>query len=911
MSPLASTRSFQDDRSLLLDVFTDVVTRAEGSECLDLHERSVALARAARGGDEAAAQGLADLVASLDVEKADVLVRSITRWFQLINLAEDNERIRRVRDREVRDAPAPRRGSLSDAVQRLRNDGLDAESVRGLLAQAEVRLVLTAHPTEARRRTTIEKLARVFAVLRDLDERPGIPIAEARRRLAPTVQELWGSDELRAVSPTVLDEVRASLIWFATTLTAEVPQLYRDLDVALAEVFPDADIPVPPLLTFGSWIGGDRDGNPFVTPEVTIEALGVMRDQALRFLEQRMEMLAGRVSLSERITGPAQGLDRVLGHGQETFPELAARLAQLNAEEPYRRALTFIRERVRATHRRQPGGYAAPDELLADLRDVEGSLVGGAGALTAAGDLRDVVRQVEVFGFHFARLDVREHATRHRAALDEVLGRLGVRTGYADLPEAERCDLLCALIADRRPVVPEDLSGFEEATQTVIRTFRAIRDLLQDGHHRAIQSYIISGADGPADMLEVLLLMKEAGLARPGGEDATLRIVPLFEFGATLAAAAETMDAVLRRPEYRAALRAVGDEQEVMVGYSDSNKDAGYVASGWGTYRAQQRVASVVREHGARWVFFHGRGGSLGRGGGPTNTAILALPPGTVGGRLKMTEQGEVLAAKYAVAEVAHRELELTTSATLVAAVQAPPPPGATEAERHQQIMTRMAERSEAAYRDLVHGDPDFVAFFHAVTPIGEISRLRLGSRPAKRHADGGIESLRAIPWVFSWTQARVILPAWYGLGTALEDARETSGLEVLQQMERTWPFFAGLIANAEMALAKADLAIARRYVDLWDQEAPRERIWGRIVDEYERTEREVLRVCDEARLLDRSPVLRDSIDRRNPYVDPMSMLQVELLRRLRADPGGDTESLGRVSLLTINGIAGGLRSTG
>ncbi len=335
------------------------------------------------------------------------------------------------------------------------------------------------------------------------------------------------------------------------------------------------------------------------------------------------------------------------------------------------------------------------------------------------------------------------------------------------------------------------------------------------------------------------------------------------------------------------------------------------MASGLSPYRAQQRVAEVLREHGVSWVFYHGRGWAVGRGGGTTNTAILALPAGTVGGRLKMTEQGEVLAAKYAVPEVAHRELELTISAALVAATQAPPAPGSGQAERHHEVMGRMAELSEAAYRELVHRDPEFVSFFTAVTPIGEISRLRLGSRPAKRHQSGGIESLRAIPWVFSWTQARIVLPAWYGLGMALEDARERVGLDVLREMERTWPFFAGLLSNAEMALAKADFAIAKRYVALWDEEAPRERIWALIVEEFERTTRELLLVLGEARLLARQPVMRASIDRRNPYVDPLSFLQIELLRRIRAAGPDADERLGRVSLLTINGIAGGLRNTG
>jgi phosphoenolpyruvate carboxylase len=898
-------RTFADDRSLLLDVFRDVVVRAYGEDAFALHERTVELARAARGGDDGAVRRLAEIVHDLGIADAEVLVRTLTRWFQLINLAEDNDRIRRLRAREAREAPAPRKGSLRDGVERLRRADADLEE---LLAQAEVRLVLTAHPTEARRRTTIEKLARVFRVLRDLDERGGVATPEgARRQLAPTVQELWASDELRAVSPTVLDEVRANIVWFVTTLAAEVPAVYRDLEDAVGP-----DVPVPSLLSFGSWIGGDRDGNPYVTPEVTLEALDLMREQCLRFLELRVELLAGRVSLSDRISGPHKGLERLLSEGEERFPELADRLADLNPEEPYRRAFTFLRERVRATRRDQPGGYAEPAELLADLREAEASLRAGAGSLTAGGDLHDVVRQVEVFGFHFARLDIREHAKRHRGALDEVLGRLAVFEGYADADDEVRCDLLSELIVDPRPLIPEDVSRFDEETRTTIQTFRTVRDALAGRHRGAIRSYVISGAEGPADLLEVLLLMKEAGLSRPGGEEAALRIAPLFEAAQTLREAPQTMDAVLRRDVYRTALRAVGDEQEVMIGYSDSNKDAGYVASGWSTYQAQIGIADVLREHGASWLFFHGRGGSLGRGGGPSNTAILALPAGTVGGRLKMTEQGEVLAAKYMVAEVAHRELELTTSAALVSAVQQAPEAGDEQAAEHGRVMGRMSERSEAVYRALVHGDPDFVDFFTVITPIDEISRLRLGSRPARRRSDGGIEALRAIPWVFSWTQSRIVLPAWYGLGTALEEAREDAGLDVLRRMEREWPFFAGLLSNAEMALAKADLPIARHYVELWDDEEPRERIWGTIVDEFERTERELLLIAEEDRLLDRVPVLQASIERRNPYVDPLSFLQVDLLRRIaRGGDAAEDDALGRVSLLTINGIAGGLRNTG
>jgi phosphoenolpyruvate carboxylase len=902
-------RDLDTDAALLTDVLDDVIRRSNGDGAIELRDETVALARAIRSGDHVAPDTLANLVSGLDLDQTELLVRSLSRWFQLVNLAEDNERVRRIRRRAAEEAPAPRRGSLRDAVQRLARSGTTAEELQALLDRGELRLVLTAHPTEARRRTTIEKLARVFRVLRELDELPDANGDDGRRRMQATVQELWGSDELRAISLTVMDEVRGGLVYFTTTLTDEVPRVYRELEEAIAELYPDAEITVPPLLGFGSWIGGDRDGNPHVTPATTIEALDLMREQCLRFLESRVELIAGRLSLSDRVAGPPQGLEPILQFGTRHFPELAARLEALNPEEPYRRALTFVRERVRATARDAlPEGYAEPAELLADLRLVEQSLISGAGALTAGGDLHDVIRQVEVFGFHFARLDIREHAKVHRRSLAEIYARLRIRDDYESLPEAERVTILCRDIADRRPLIPADIARFSAGTQETIETFRMIRSALSGRHRDAIRTYVVSGTESPADLLEVLLLMKEASLARAGGEHAVLRVVPLFEAGATLAGAAETMDALLSLPAYREALRAVGDEQEVMIGYSDSNKDVGYVASAWGAYRAQTELAEVFRRHQVSWVFFHGRGGALGRGGGPTNEAVAALPPATVEGRLKMTEQGEVLAAKYAVPEIAHRELELAASAVLAHWTLA------HDLERRaefEQILEQMAAISAERYRSLVHEDPDFVRFFTAVTPVQEISRLQLGSRPAKRRADGGIDALRAIPWVFSWTQSRIVLPAWLGLGTALADARERHGLEMLREMIADWPFFASLISNAEMACSKADARIAKRYTELWDDHEARDRIWGLLDAELELTRTELIAIRGSDHLLAAQPVLRASIDRRNPYVDPLSFVQIELLRRRDEQQENGDGELARASLLAINGIASGLRNTG
>ena len=907
----SGSRTFADDEALLVGVLNEVIEAVEGPQALELHRRAVELGTRSRSGDAQAAEALAALVAGLDLHDLVLLIRMLTRWFQLINLAEDNDRVRRIRTLDA--APEPRRGSLHEAVAQLAAEGTSAGELRETLAESEVRLVLPAHPTEARRRTTVSKLSRIFALLRSLDERqpPRWEQEQIRRQIAAAVQEMWGSDELRAVSTTVLDEVKAGLIYFTSTLAEVVPTLYRDLEAALAQTFPDAEIAVPALLSFGSWMGGDRDGNPFVTPRMTADALALMQDACLRHLQASVQGLTDRVTLSTRVAGEPEELRELLAGLGELLPELAAELDERNPEEPYRRLFKLLGARVRATRKRWPARYARPAELLDDLCVADRALRSQGASFVAADALRDVIRQVEVFGFHFALLDIREHADVHRDAIDEILRELHVQEGYAELPADERIAVLAREISDRRPLIPGDVSGFSASTREVVETFRTIRDLLRDEHPGAIQSYVVSGTAGPADLLEVLLLMKEVGLASAGGAGAQLRIVPLFESGQTLAESATTMRTLLQTPVYRAAVDASG-AQEMMVGYSDSNKDVGYVASAWHVYRAQLELAAVMREHGVAWQFFHGRGGAVGRGGGPSYTAIRAQPPGTVAGRLKVTEQGEMLSAKFSVSEIAHRELELSVSAALVSTLDRAHADQPDRLTRYEHVAAEMAELSTETYRGLVYGDPDFAAFFHAATPVREVSRLQLGSRPAKRRASMKIEDFRAIPWVFSWTQARAVLPAWYGLGTALRLARESYGVELLREMERDWPFFAALISNAEMACVKADLDIARRYAELYDDEPARERIWRHIQSEYELTLRELGAVRDEEQLLDREPILQRALSRRNPFIDPLSFIQLELLRRLRA-PGGDPDDAGlvRASLLAINGIAGGLRNTG
>jgi phosphoenolpyruvate carboxylase len=911
MSPATlSRRTLSDDVYLLAGLLGEVLRESGGEHAFVQTETARTLAKDLRGGNAQAGVELDALVQGLADDEAETLVRAFTNYFQLINLAEDSERIRRIRNRVVQQG-GPRRGSLMEAVRLLADHGTDAGQLAQLLNDAQIRLVLTAHPTEARRRTIIAKLARIAGILRDLDERLLLPdeAERARQRLAHTIEEVWYSEEVRATELTVLDEVRTSLVYLLSTFADVVPRLYRDLEEAISVVYPGSTIVVPPLLMPGTWIGGDRDGNPNVTPEVTRQALDLMRAAAIGLLDERLLELAGRISVAESISGPAPLLDPLIQDLADRFPETASQVFRVNAGEPYRQALTLMRERLRASRDVQPAGYVTSFDLLQDLQLVDQSLRGQGADLIADGDLHDVIRLTQVFGFHLAVLDVREHASRHAAALAEIFRHTGMTGAYLDLAEHERSALLAREIDNSRPLIPVSLDKLSQETEDVVGTFRVIAEALDGRHQGAIETYVISGAKAPSDVLAVLLLMKESGLAEPGGSGARLAIAPLFEQEQGLRDAPQTMATLLHLPVYRRALRARGDFQEVMIGYSDSNKEIGFLGSAWALYRAQRDLTALFREEGIRHTFFHGRGGAIGRGGGPTNVAILALPPGSVAGRVKLTEQGEVIASRYATVPVAYRELELLSGAVLASGVDVLAVPDPPRLSAFEGVMAEMAAAAVSAYRDLVYGDPELVRFFEQATPLAEISRLQIGSRPARRHETRRIEDLRAIPWVFAWTQSRFLLPGWYGVGAGLEHGRELFGTEMLQAMDREWPFFAATIANAEMALAKSDLDIAARYASLVEDSELRTRIWRKIADEHDRSTREILRLTGQHRLLDREPVLRRSIDRRNPYVDPISFVQVEMLRRLRA--GASQDSTLRAILRTVNGIAGGLKSTG
>jgi phosphoenolpyruvate carboxylase len=841
--------------------------------------------------------------------------------------------------------------------------GSPATAVRDLLAQCLVEPVFTAHPTEARRRTVLDKLRLLSDLSAQLDD-PRLPSPE-RRQIEEHIREeitaLWQTEEVRRRAPSVLDEVRNGLYYFEASLWSVVPILYRELEEALAEAYPGESFDVPAFLRFGSWVGGDRDGNPSVTADVTARTLRLHKEHALALCERSLAALQRQLSASA--TSASVELLGAIERDTQAMPQIAAALGSRFDDEPYRRKLAFMLARLGAARRLNAaaigsddrdqlvreqelwgiGGpaepplpsdariaYSRPAELLADLRLIAASLRGQRGERLARGAVADLVRQVEVFGFHLARLDLRQHSGVHRAAVADILRQAGVEQDYESLDEASRVKVLSREIASRRPLVwPE--GSYAPETAELLAVFRTARRAQEDLGQQTCNVYIISMTAGASDVLTPLLLAKEVGLFAPAREGqppvSSLQIVPLFETIEDLHRCPDLMKGLFELPVYAQQLRAWGGVQQIMLGYSDSNKDGGYVTANWELYQAQRNLAAVCRQAGVQLLLFHGRGGAIGRGGGPTNRAILGQPPGTLAGRLRLTEQGEVTFARYANPSIAHRHLEQTINAVLRASLRdaagrlsmptshGDGPGAGLPSAAWLDAMEAISAEARRAYRSLVYDDEQFLDYFHQATPIDQITELRIGSRPARRRASIGIQELRAIPWVFSWNQSRHGLPGWYGMGSALGAfaSSDRGAPDTLRQMCEAWPFFRSLVDNAQLSLGRADLAIARLYAGLAAPAAMRERIFDAIVQEWQRTEEAILAVSGLSELLGGSPVLRRSIRLRNPYVDPLSFVQVSLLRRLRAVAGDDPDraAMQRLIALTINGVAAGLQNTG
>jgi phosphoenolpyruvate carboxylase len=920
------------------DILGEVIRAQEGAAAFELEERVRGLAKEIRSGNgDEKLEELEAIIAGLNVDEARVLIKAFSAYFALVNLSEQLQRIWVLRDRARGRPGAPRGESIAAAIEDLKRRGASAEAVQQWLDAARIVPVFTAHPTEARRRTTLEKLRRIADAIERRAEVALLPEEEREtaRLVAEEVVSLWESDDVRVVKPSVIDEVKNGLYYFEAVLEVTVPQIYRELEQALAAGYPEHAWRVPPVLRFGSWMGGDRDGNPFVTPEVTAETVRLLRVSAIRRRLAAVEELSRRLSLSTRQGVASAELLTSVEEDAARFPMLAEQVAHRNPHEPYRQKCAFIHEKLQRSlvhaegyHRAGAADvpaagtfYRSREELLCDLYVMDRSLREHECAAVAAGTLRDVIRAAEVFGLHTATLDLRQHSERHESALAEVLARAGVCKDYRALDEASRVALLARLLEEPRPLIPVRLSFSGEVVET-IETFRVAHDLLEHQSPEAIEAYVISMTRGASDILAALLLAREADLYQPADKVSRLDIVPLFETGADLRAAPGIMEALFKLPVYRAHLEMRGGVQEVMIGYSDSNKELGFLASNWALYQAQRALSALAQREGLTLRLFHGRGGAVGRGGGPANRAIQAQPGGSVGSTIKLTEQGEVIADRYGLPKICHRHLEQVLHAVLeVGFTPREDPPPAWE-----YTLEALAAASRARYRALVYEDQDFLGYFRAATPIAEIRRLNIGSRPASRKQGERIEDLRAIPWVFSWMQSRHTIPGWYGLGYALEAFIEGEGGEpgaagdegregrvaLLGDMYARWPFFRSIIDNAQMILGKADLHIAERYADLVPDEAVAKRIFGMIAEEHQRAVRAIRACIGGGDLLDGAPILKRSIAQRNPYVDPLSYIQVELLERLRKEPNGPGhEALEEAILLSIAGIAAGLKNTG
>ena len=914
------------DVRLLGNALGEVLREQGGDALFERVERIRALTKEARsvaGGSDAERE-LDALFAGMDFDAALPVLKAFTTYFQLVNLAEQKEIVRVNRRRAYKAGDKPRSESVRQAIQTLSGTGMTAAEMRALVGSLSVQLVFTAHPTESKRRTVNEKLHRLSASLSAL-EQPQMAESECERLEADVVAEteiLWQTDEVRQRRLTVIDEAKNILFYFGETLFEITPRLYEDLAAALAECYPGEEFEIPNFLEYGSWVGGDRDGNPTITLDHTAEVLRLHRQQVLALYVPAVRALSDRLSQSLHYVTVSEELEASLLADAELLPEVAALAAGRSPTEAYRRKCEFVWERLRRTQDGKPGGYEHASEFVADLALIQRSLETHKGHFAARRALAPLLFQARLFGFHLARLDIREHKEKYLGALSTVLTDQGI--DFMALSESGKIALLEQEIAGRRPLVPAQPSFGDDANKT-LNLFRLVSGKMDTLGPDAFGSFILSMASDVSDVLAVLLLAKDANLADLREENgwSKVDVVPLFETIEDLENAPQILDTLLKNPVYRRNVALRGDAQEVMVGYSDSNKDGGYLTANWKLYVGQARVAEVAAQHGVRLRIFHGRGGAIGRGGGPAGKAILAQPPGSVQGRLKITEQGEVIAARYFDQEIAYRNLEQIVHAVLTASGPPAPNNGGVRSENAEwaAVMDEVSDTAFAAYRALVYGDKDFVRYFQEATPVGELAQLNIGSRPPKRTASDRIEDLRAIPWVFSWMQSRHTLPGWYGVGTALTQYADQSPAheERLRQMYQRWPFFTTTIDNAQMSLAKADMEIAARYAALVSDRVVADRIYGAICREYEKSVAIIGRITGLDALLDNQPVLQKSIRLRNPYVDPLSFLQVELLKRLRALPLDDASEemktarrdLRAAVLLSINGVAAGMKNTG
>lgn len=911
-----ATEPMREDIRLLGAILGDTVREQNGDEVFDLVERARVESFRVRRSEIDRAE-LADLFTDIDVHQAIPVIRAFTHFALLANVAEDIHRERRRAVHEAAGEP-PQDSSLAATYLKLDRADLAASSVADALSGALVSPVITAHPTETRRRTVFDTQHRVTELMR-LRMNGLTRTADGRDveiELRRNILTLWQTALVRLSRLKISDEIETGLRYYPAAFFEVIPQVNAEVRNALQARWPGENLLEQPILRPGSWIGGDRDGNPNVDAGLVRLATGRAAHVAfahyfteITALEEELSMSARLVTVTDELTALAEACHE-----------------PARADEPYRRALRVIHARLTATGREilddQPeheldlglAAYATPEEFLADLDIVGASLRGHGSAVLADDRLSRLREAVRVFGFHLSGLDMRQNSEVHEQVVGELLAWAGVHPDYASLPEAQRVELLAAEISTRRPLIGEGAELSELARKELDIVGAAARAVAVFGA-QAVPNYIISMCQSVSDLLEAAILLKEAGLldvsgAAHGEVYAPVGIVPLFETIEDLQQGSAVLETALALPVYRSIVAARGQHQEVMLGYSDSNKDGGYLAANWALYRAELDLVEAARTTGIRLRLFHGRGGTVGRGGGPSYDAILAQPPGAVNGSLRITEQGEVIAAKYAEPRIAHRNLETLLAATLESTLLDVEGLG-DDADPAYQVLDELAALAQRAYAELVHETPGFVEYFKASTPVSEIGALNIGSRPSSRKPTTSITDLRAIPWVLAWSQSRVMLPGWYGTGTAFAQwiADDDTRISVLQDLYRRWPFFRTVLSNMAQVLAKSDMGLAARYSELVDDEELRARVFDKIVAEHTRTIEMYKLITGQDDLLADNPALARSVFNRFPYLEPLNHLQVELLRRYR---GGDTdERVQRGILLTMSGLATALRNSG
>lgn len=913
------------DVRMLGDLLGDVITELVGPGALALVEDVRQLSRRRRSGEHEAEPELAARVAGLDLAQARTVSRAFSIFFDLANLAEDRHRIRVLRSREQEKFPAPISESIGAGIARLREAGFTVEQVQKAIDDLAIELVFTAHPSEAKRRSIRAKLRRMRYALQELDRDDLLPRERERleRRIRSDLTVLWQTDFLRPSRPTVLEEVERGLS-ITPRLWEVVPQVYEALRRALEVSYPGNVFRVPKFLRFGSWMGGDRDGNPNVTAAITRQTLLWLRETAIQQHLQMCRQLYDFLSISVREIDVDAVLVARLEAAVTDWPGLEEALAKIGPLEVYRRWVVMIEWRLRQSlaSKGAPaiGAYHDGTTLTADVQTLYNSLAAHHNRLLADGEVQKWVDLAGVFGLHLTRLDVRQDARRYREVMTEIFALLHLNENYAALDESARCELLSQTMPWNEDIPAAKLSPLAVDT---LELFRLLHEASATYGPDCIGGHVISLTQCPSDVLNVLWLWRwaqsraiaeapTASASEPKAAANELRIVPLFEKIDDLRNSPQTLGAILAHPLYREHLTRQNNRQIVMVGYSDSTKDGGYLAACWGLYEAQSQLHQVANEAGVRLTFFHGRGGSLGRGGGPAARGILSLPPAALDGSLRLTEQGEVLAERYDDLQVALRHLEQVTWATLVASAL----PGAEIKPAWRATMEELSRRSFVCYRELVE-QPGFIRFFEAATPIEEIENLPIGSRPSRRRGERTLGDLRAIPWVFSWTQNRCMIPAWYGLGTALSEIKygDRTAWQTVCEMYRQWPFLQATIDNAALALAKADMYVAQNYSELVEDPDERQSCWGLIAREFDRTRQALIDLSGGGELLAATPWFQGSIQVRNPYIDPLNLIQIELLRRRRNLPADASEEEGQrlrdLLRLTVQGIAAGMRTTG